>query len=233
MSWIHNYQLFLFDFDGLLVNTEEAHYFAYKKMCSDRGVKLDWDFNRYCQSAHYDAEALRIHIYEHFPELYKQEPNWSILYAEKKRALCQLVSEGVVHFMPGAAELLEALKAANISRAVVTHSPNELVQLIRKQNPLLDTIPVWITREHYSHPKPNPECYLKAIEMLAKPHDRVIGFEDTPRGLKALMGTRAQPVLVCEAQYPEIPSFVQSGVVHRSSLRSILSEKMLLNVKNR
>lgn len=211
-----------------MVNTEEAHYLAYKRMCADRGVNLDWDFNRYCQSAHYDADALRKHIYEYFPKLQQQEPDWSILYAEKKRALCTLVSEGVIHLMPGAAELLEALKKANIARAVVTHSPDDLVQMIRKQNPLLNTIPVWITREHYSHPKPNPECYLKAIEMLAKPQDHIIGFEDTPRGLRALMGTRAQPVLVCEAQYPEIPSFVQSGVIHRSSLHSILSEKKLM-----
>lgn len=224
MSWIHNYQLFLFDFDGLLVNTEEAHYLAYKRMCSDRGINLDWDFNRYCQSAHYDADALRIHIYANFPALKEQEPNWSVLYAEKKRALCDLVSSGVIHLMPGAADLLNSLKEANIQRAVVTHSPNELIQLIRKQNPLLDSIPVWITREQYSHPKPSPECYLKAIDMLAKPQDKVIGFEDTPRGLRALMGTRAQPVLVCEAQYPEIPSFVQSGVIHLPTLRSILTK---------
>lgn len=228
MSWIHDYQLFLFDFDGLLVNTEEAHYLAYKRMCADRGVDLDWSFDRYCQSAHYDADALRLHIYANFPQLKQQEPDWKVLYAEKKRALCNLVNDGVIHLMPGASALLQALQEANIQRAVVTHSPDDLVQLIRKQNPLLDSIPVWITREHYTHPKPNPECYLKAIDMLAKPSDKVIGFEDTPRGLRALMGTRAQPVLVCEAQYPEIPSFVQAGAIHRPSLQSILSKPTLV-----
>ena len=33
MDWIKKYQLFLFDFDGLLVNTEEMHFLAYKQMC--------------------------------------------------------------------------------------------------------------------------------------------------------------------------------------------------------
>ena len=32
MRWISEYQLFLFDLDGLLVNTEELHYQAYKNM---------------------------------------------------------------------------------------------------------------------------------------------------------------------------------------------------------
>lgn len=190
-------------------------------MCADRGVNLDWDFNHYCQHAHYDPEALRKHIYSNFPQLHSQEPNWSILYAEKKSALCSLVREGSIHLMPGAKTLLQTLQEAHIARCVVTHSPEDLVQLIRRQNPILDTIPHWITREHYSHPKPHPECYLKAIEKLAKPTDKVIGFEDTPRGVRALMGTRAQPVLICQAQYPEIPTFVQSGVLHFPTLSDI------------
>lgn len=194
-------------------------------MCANRGVHLDWDFPRYCQAAHYDPEALKNHLYAQFPQLYAQEPNWSVLYAEKKKALCDLVSKGIIHLMPGAADLLKALNIANIARCVVTHSPSDLVELIREQNPILYTVPNWITREHYSHPKPNPECYQKAIGMLAKPQDRVIGFEDTPRGLRALMGTRARPVLVCQVPYPEIPSFINEGALHISSLEEAMNDE--------
>lgn len=192
-------------------------------MCADRGVNLDWDFNRYCQSAHYDPHALRKHLYEQFPQLLAQEPDWNVLYAEKKHALINLFNEGAVHLMPGAKELLQALQKANIPRCVVTHSLEELVQLVRKQNPILDSIPYWVTREDYSQPKPSPECYIKAIEKFAKPQDRIIGFEDTPRGIRALMGTRALPVLICEAQYPEIPSFIQGGALHYRSLADALA----------
>jgi len=221
MQWIHDYQLFLFDFDGLLVNTEELHYKAYQRMCGARGVHLDWGFDRYCQAAHYEASALRDQLYAHFPQLKLQEPLWDVLYAEKRKAISELFSSGAVQLMPGVARLLTALQAANIPRCVVTHSPDQLVQLARQQNPILDTIPFWLTREHYSQPKPHPECYLKAIEQLAKPHDRVIGFEDTPRGLRALLGTRAQAVLVCQTQYPEIPTFVKAGVRHIRSFEAI------------
>lgn len=221
MDWIHNYQLFLFDFDGLLVNTEELHYFAYKKMCSARGFNLDWNFNRYCQAAHYDATGLRDQIYNYLPELQTQEPNWDILYAEKKQAILDLIAEGAVHLMPGVEKLLKALQDADIKRCVVTHSPDSLINAVRKQNPLLDSIPNWITREHYSHPKPHSECYLTAIERFAKPEDRVIGFEDTPRGLQALLGTRAKAVLICRAQYPEIPEYIAKGALHYPSLENI------------
>lgn len=221
MQWIHHFQLFLFDFDGLLVNTEELHFMAYKRMCANRGFQLNWDFNRYCQAAHYDAFRLKEHIYEELPDLYKLEKNWNILYAEKREAILQLLNEGVVHLMPGAKELIEALTASKIKSCVVTHSPDELIGIIRKKLPILNSIPNWITREHYSHPKPDPECYRKAIDWLASESDKVIGFEDTPRGMQALLGTRAKPVLICEAKYPEIPSFLQKGVVHYSSLNEI------------
>jgi beta-phosphoglucomutase len=218
MQWIHKYQLFLFDFDGLLVNTEEMHYRAYQQMCFNRGIVLPWDFNRYCQAAHYEADALRHQLYAEFPQLYAREPDWQILYAEKKRALRALVLQGSVQLMPGVQPLLEALEKAQIQSAVVTHSPEDLVSLIRMQNPVLNTIPHWITREHYSKPKPDSECYVKAINLLAKPEDQIIGFEDTPRGLRALLGTRAKAVLVCQAGYPEIPDFLNIGASHLQCL---------------
>jgi HAD superfamily hydrolase (TIGR01509 family) len=218
MHWIHNYQLFLFDFDGLLVNTEELHFQAYKQMCANRGFILNWDFPRYCTAAHYSHEGLRDQIYAEFPDLYALEPNWDVLYAEKKEAIVDLIRHGAVHLMPGGEKLLLLLRDANIKRCVVTHSPKALVNDIRKQNPILNSIPFWITREDYTHPKPDPESYLLAIERYAQPNDRIIGFEDTPRGLKALMGTSAKPVLVSKMQVEELPR----GVLQYSGLDQLL-----------
>jgi len=214
MRWIHEFDLFLFDFDGLLVNTEEIHFLAYKRMCAARGFHLDWDFNRYCQTAHYSSEGLREQLYDKFPKLKDSEPNWDVLYAEKKQAVIDLVNAGAVHLMPGVEKMLTSLHEAKIKHCVVTHSPDELVNAVRKQHPVLNTIPYWLTREHYTYPKPHPECYLKAIEIYAKENEKVIGFEDTPRGLRALLETRAKPVLICQANYPEIPSFLKRGVLH-------------------
>lgn len=223
MRWIHDYQLFLFDFDGLLVNTEEIHFLAYKRMCLQHGFDLDWDFNRYCQAAHYDAKGLKIEIYKYFPKLQEMEPDWSVLYEQKRQAIVELVNEGAVHLMPGADVLLETLEKHSIKRCVVTHSPDELVNAIRKKNKILNTIPYWITREHYTHPKPDPECYLRAIEKYANLGEKVIGFEDTPRGIRSLLGTSAKAVLVCQAAYPEIPEFVKLGASYYPSLEALFA----------
>lgn len=220
MDWIHNYDLFLFDFDGLLVNTEELHYLAYKKACADRGVHLDWSFDTYCKIAHYTSEGLRERIFAEHPQL-KAEVSWEQFYGEKKNAIVDLLQRGVVHPMPGVVRLLTELEKANIDRCVVTHSPNELISIIREKNPIFDTIPHWITRENYSHPKPHPECYLKAIATHGSGEAKVIGFEDTPRGIKALMQTPAVSVLVCTVKYPEIDLFKKQGVVHFPTIDAI------------
>jgi HAD superfamily hydrolase (TIGR01509 family) len=220
MQRVKNYDLFLFDFDGLLVNTEEMHFQAYQNMMKQNGFTLDWNFNRYCQAAHYHSTYLKEQIYEEYPALYAKEPQWEVLYKQKQNALLDLVDKGAAHLMPGAEALLTELHKQNINRAVVTHSPHTLINKIRQQNPILDTIPNWITREQYDKAKPDPECYLKAVSLLAKPKDRIIGFEDSPRGLTALMGTHAEPVLICTASYPEIPDFIQKGAKHYKSLEA-------------
>lgn len=225
MQWVKNYDLYLFDFDGLLVNTEEMHYNAYRRMLKNNGIEFAWDFNRYCQAAHYQATALKEQIYLEFPELLNREPVWDVLYKQKQEALLNLVDEGAAHLMPGVKELLEILEKAGVKRAVVTHSPDKLIQKIRKQNPLLNSIPTWITREHYEKPKPDPECYIKAIEML-KPTGKVIGFEDTPRGLTALFGTNAEPVLICTAEYPEIPEFIKRGAKRYLTLKDWVDKQL-------
>lgn len=227
MRWIHDYQLFLFDFDGLLVNTEELHFLAYQRMCADRGFSLNWDFDRYCQAAHYGAEALELQIYQEFPSLKAMEPDWKVLYAEKKKEIMRLLSEDAVNLMPGVDRLLLALQDAGIKRCVVTHSPDELVAVARRKHPVLNTIPFWVTREQYSHPKPHPECYLKAVRMYAEAGECVIGFEDTPRGITALMQTPIKPVMICTAHYPEIPLFKGQGVSHFSTLDAIPADSRL------
>lgn len=221
MDWIKNYDLFLFDFDGLLVNTEELHYLAYKEMMRARGVEFTWSFERYCGSAHYATSTFRNDLFTDFPELASQDPSWTYLYPEKQAAMQELLKQGAVQLMPGVESLLTNLQKHCIPHSVVTHSPDALVSIIRKQHAILNQIPHWVTRHDYTNPKPDPECYQLAIQRYGKQGGRVIGFEDTPRGLTALLGSGAEAVLITKIPYVEVPDFLQKGARHYDSLLSI------------
>lgn len=214
---ISSFDLFLFDFDGLLVNTEILHFRAYKETLASYGIPFDWSFDRYCSAAHYGAHNLEESLRQQFPAM----PSWREIYQKKQARMQELLQENIP-LMEGAQELLQGLQKRGLPHAVVTHSPEAFVLLAKSQHPVLASIPHWITRHDYEKPKPDPECYLLAISRLAKPTDRVVGFEDSPRGLTALLGTRAQPVLVCQINYPEIDSFLKKGAYRLLSLKEVI-----------
>jgi len=186
MDW-QNYDLICFDFDGVLVDSESLHFEAYKQMCAKRAISLKWDEEEYAQFALYSADGLKKALLEEYPQL-RQVP-WEQLYAEKK-AVYQTLLEEKIELMPGVQELLEKLQG--LPTCVVTNSARSQIEKISEMHPILRTIPRWITREDYTKPKPDPECY----RLAAKNAKRVIGFEDSPRGLTALVGSGADAVLV-------------------------------------
>lgn len=218
MDWIHEFQLFLFDFDGLLVSTEPLHYQAYSNALAKRGHAMPLTLAQFFTLAHVSGAAWKEALYAAIPTL---EKDWERIYRDKQEAYFALAASGHIALMPGVEALLQALKKAKIQRCVVTHAMREQTLLIRSQLPVLNTIDHWITREDYGEPKPNPECYLKAIAMYGKPGDRIIGFEDSLRGLTALLGTAATAVLICPQHYPHVEIALQKGGVHFPSLEEV------------
>lgn len=210
MDWLKKYDLILLDFDGLLVDTEKVHFLAYETMLKNRGIDLNWSFERYRKSAHHKAEGLEEDITSEFPELKKI--SWETLYQEKRKALLDLYEKGEVSLMPGVEEFLNYLKEEDLKRAVVTHSDRGQVDLIKKALPILETIPNWITRKDYDRPKPSPDGYLKALELLGEEAKNTIGFEDTPRGLKALREAKIKSIMITEYTYPETDSIREEGI---------------------
>lgn len=230
MQWINEYQLFLFDFDGLLVDTERLHYQAYLNMCANRGFSLSWTFERFCQSAHTDdASKLKKDIYSELPELYQMEPNWTVLYQEKKDCYMEVLQKQAPSLLPGAKQLLNYLDQYQIRHCVVTNSTKEQVQTIISTNPDLKTIPYWITREDYQNPKPAPDAYITAINQHARDNDSIIGFEDSVKGIRSLLHTKALPVFVNQHPSSDLEEEIQTGkVLYFANLEELLARDELI-----
>ena len=202
MNWILNHSPLFFDFDGLLVNTEHLHFHAYQDMLEKNGIAFPWDFPTFASIAHKSSEGLRLTITAHAPDLVATK-GWDTLYAEKKEAYARLLESGNLELMPGAEKVLKEVQEATIPHAVVTNSTRPQTEMIRAKIPTLNAIPHWITREDYSRPKPAPDAYLKAIEILgASP--KMLGFEDSLRGIHALQGAQITPVLICSPDHPQM-----------------------------
>src|SRR5271169_1605450 len=119
MNWIQDYQLFLFDFDGVLVDTEPLHYAAYAELCRRHGCELKWDFERFCREAHRKAMGIWDGLKREFPSMFEKELLIEALYEEKKKIYIELLKTSRLELMEGAAELLQALEVQGAKRAVV------------------------------------------------------------------------------------------------------------------
>lgn len=227
MKWIQKFNLFLLDFDGLLVNTEAIHYKAYCILCQRKGFPLSWSLNDYCFVAHTSSADVIEDIYSLYPKLREKEPVREMLYAEKKQIYIELLSEGKVALMPGVEAFLKELSRFQVKRCVVTHSPHEQISFIRNTIPVLDSIPVWITRERYKKPKPAPDAYLAALELLADPGDRVLGFEDSLRGILALKGANVPQVLICDKDHRQLQNPALFGIRHYPTFEAIPTNVIL------
>jgi len=199
-----NFEAYFFDFDGLIANTEEIHFRAYQEMLKERGFLLPLDFPSYCFWAHQKTEVFANKIYEILPPLKEMEPTWNVLREEKQSIYQKLILETTIHLMPGVEKFLSYLHKLQKPCYVVTNATEQQVIAIKDSHPILDTIKSWITREQYSEPKPSPECYIKALKVHGNINAKGIGFEDSSRGLKALVSSPLTSVLIYPSYYPKI-----------------------------
>ena len=188
-------------------------------MLKNLGVSFPWSFTEFAAVAHKSSEGLRKMITAHAPTLVEKQ-SWETLYDQKKSEYGKLLEAGSLDLMPGAQTILETVQMAKIPHAVVTNSTRKQTEMIREKIPALNNIPYWITREDYDNPKPSPDAYIKAIEVLGK-SDKMLGFEDALRGINALKGAAITPVLICSPDHPQMTELSKDSMRYYPSLTSL------------
>ena len=219
MNWILQHSPIFFDFDGLLVNTEKFHYQAYQKLLENYSESFPCDFVAFCKIAHTNSAGLQMLIQNHAPKLFKRF-GWKKLYQEKQKEYIKLIKTGEIDLMPGVEEILKLIQKSRIPHCIVTNSTLQQVNLIIEKIPILKTIPHWITRENYDNPKPAPDGYLKAIEIVGN-SKKMLGFEDTLKGISSLEKASIKSVLICAPNHPQIND-IKKDQLYFSSLTDII-----------
>lgn len=210
---------FLFDLDGLLVDSEPMHYKAFYNTAKKFGCDIPWDFHTYCVKAHTQSMGLKKAFLELFPE---KEGIWQQLYHETKLYFAHLVKKEPLSLMPGVETFLNLLITHYKKMAVVTNSSTPMVLSMIEKQPLLEKIPLWITREDYLNAKPEPDGYLKALDILSLNKENTCGFEDSPRGVKALKAAGVRAF--------NIHLFPQDDVEGFKSFEELLAQNLLIEM---
>ncbi len=169
----------LFDNDGVLVDTEALYFRANREILATIGVTLD-------EAAYVDL-FLRSgrgawHLAE---ELGHDDTAVRALRAARDRRYVELLTDvGAGVRMPRALEIVAAL-ARRYRLAIVTSAEPEPFARTHAGTGLLPYFEIVLTRDCYQRSKPDPEPYLRAVELLGLTPAQCLVIEDSRRGLQA------------------------------------------------
>jgi HAD superfamily hydrolase (TIGR01509 family) len=101
-----------------------------------------------------------------------------------------------LEFMPGASELLDALEAGNIPKAIATSSGPKFTHNVLGLRHLLARFSFILTCADVTCGKPDPEVYLHAAERFQISPSEMMVLEDSQNGCQAAIAARAFAVAV-------------------------------------
>jgi HAD superfamily hydrolase (TIGR01509 family) len=165
----------LFDFDGVLADTEPLHYECWRDIVRPFGIELDWETYQRIGIGFTDRALVmalcRLAVPEvEFARLWDEYPRKRALFRERVLR-AGVISEEV-------RQLLNSLDGLGI--AVVTSSSRDEVEPVMIAAGVRPLIDVLICREDVTAHKPAAEPYLRAAEALGSRHPLVV--EDSDAG---------------------------------------------------
>ena len=163
--------ILLFDLDGVIVDTESQYTRHWNAMGEKYLGQKDFGITIKGQTL---VQILAGYV---------KDPDLAVTLED---AIDRFESEMDYEFIPGALDFLKTVKAAGIPSAIVTSSNNKKMgQLYKRYPDFKEMVDITLTSEHFTRSKPDPECFLKGMEMLGGTPETTIVFEDSIHGLAA------------------------------------------------
>ncbi|WP_456364341.1 HAD family hydrolase [Priestia aryabhattai] len=179
----------IFDFDGLMFDTESLWFDAYYSVAKEQfgiEIKIE-DF------------ALAVGISEvPYLELIEKQVGHPIDRPSFLEKATQFFKDKVTNIQPreGVIDYLETAKANNLKIGLATSSTLDWVEKFLKQFNLYNYFSVIKTFDIVGTKKPNPKVYLEALKGLDVEANEAIAFEDSLNGYKAATGAGITTVVV-------------------------------------
>lgn len=193
----------IFDFDGIIVDTEPLHYKAFQELLVPRGLGYSWEEYMELYIGFDDRDAFREAFRVHGRAL--SEDDLKELIRGKAAAFLDIVSGGVAAY-PGVVELIRSL-SGTLPLALCSGALKSDIEPILKQLGLTDAFDVKVTADEVAASKPDPESYRLAVQRLQERFPgkvdaaASIAVEDTPAGITSATGAGLK-VLAVTNSYP-------------------------------
>jgi putative hydrolase of the HAD superfamily len=169
----------LFDFDGLLVDTESPSFDAWAGVYREHGHELTLET--------WSAAIGTLDGFDPFADLERRlgRPLDRERVNERRREI-EFAAADLEELRDGVAEYLEEAQRLGLARAIVSSSSQDWIRRHLERLDLLDGWSSIVAADGDAvRAKPRPTLYLEALDRLDVTADEAIAFEDSPNGITA------------------------------------------------
>ena len=187
----------VFDFDGVLADSEPLHLRVYQELLEPQGIHLD--------QATYEARYLGyddVGVFQKFAEDYNLmlgDEEIELLIEAKSRRFQELVASGDVLY-PGAAALVQRLGAA-WPLGIASGALRGEIELMLRGAGLLNAFSFIVSSGDTEQSKPAPHPYLRAAQLHNVPPAACVAIEDSHWGLQSARAAGMRTIAVTHT-YP-------------------------------
>lgn len=195
---LNDYDLFVFDFDGTIMDTEKFHYKAWINTLQSQVYNtIFFDYSEYIKHFHtIDVSNKKKYL------LIKYDiQNYDTLYELKQKEYNKLINENEVSLVKGFENIINFINENNKKFVIVTNTSIKNINFFSAKYPIITkNVDRIYTKENFIRKKPHPECYLKILNDY--PNHRIIGFEDSLYGFHCLYQVdKIKPVYIYHDDY--------------------------------
>lgn len=208
----------VFDVDGTLAETEEAHRQAFNETFPEFGLDWNWDRDRYRHLLKTTGGKERMR--RHAAEIGLNADDLSIaeIHARKTARYGELIEDGSVPLRPGIESLLQDARSKGIRLAVATTTNLPNVERLIKGTlgcSASDIFEVIAAGDMVKSKKPAPDVFELAVKNLSLSPGDCLAFEDSRNGLLSARQA-GLPCLVCPSWYTSRHDFQEATALVNS-----------------
>jgi arabinose-5-phosphate isomerase len=195
---LNDYDLFVFDFDGTIIDTEKFHYKGWIKTLQKHVDKnIYFDYKTYIKHFH----TIDVSNKKKYLLLKYDIRNYDTLYELKQKEYNKLINENEVLLVKGFEKIINFIHEYNKKFVIVTNTSIKNINFFSEKYPIITkNVDKIYTKENFIKKKPHPECYLKVINDY--PNHKIIGFEDSLYGFHCLYQVdKIKPVYIYHNDY--------------------------------
>ena len=190
-----NKKAFIFDLDGVIVDTAKYHFLAWQKIASELGIEFTPEHNEQLKGVS-RVRSLDIILELGQIEASQEEKNkWLI--QKNEDYLSYLVNMNFSEILPGIIPILQFLKENQQGIALGSASKN--ARPILEKTGIIGYFDAIVDGNDVTNAKPDPEVFIQAARLLNISNENSIVFEDSVAGIQAANIAKMTSVGIGEA----------------------------------